>query len=110
LLDRIGGRHDEEIIRFSIEAARADAWRFATELVPLVSDYWPGPIGAKDARVAHLARRILNPGWLSAGLLVIRARESNDVRRNIRVLNRVPGPDLAVVEARVRSAVGPGRR
>jgi hypothetical protein len=103
LLDRIGGRHDEEIIRFSIEVARAEAWRFATELAPLAPDHWPGPIGAKDARVTHLARRILNPGLLSAGLLVIRARESNDVRRNIRVLNRVPGPDLTVIEARVRS-------
>jgi hypothetical protein len=39
---------------------------------------------------------------LTAGLLVIRARESNDVRRNIGVLNRVAGPDLGLVEARVR--------
>jgi hypothetical protein len=103
LLDRIGGRHDDEVIRFSIEVARAEAWRFATELAPLDPDHWPGPIGARDARMARLAGRILNPGWLSVGLLVIRARESNDVRRNIEVLNRVEGPDLAVVEARVRS-------
>jgi hypothetical protein len=54
--------------------------------------------------MARLAGRILNPGWLSVGLLVIRARESNDVRRNIEVLNRVEGPDLAAVEARVREA------
>ncbi len=101
MLDRMGGRHDEEIVRFSIELARTDAWRFAVELAPLVRDHWPGPIGARDARVAHLAKRILNPGWLSTGLLLIRARESNDVARNIEVLSRIEGPDLDVVEARV---------
>jgi hypothetical protein len=102
LLDRIGGRHDDEIIRFSIEIARTEAWRFAVELAPLARDDWSGPIGARDARVVHVARAVLKPGLLTAGLLVIRARESNDVRRNIAVLNRIPGPDLRLVEARVR--------
>jgi Family of unknown function (DUF5995) len=104
LLDGIGGRHDEEVIRFSIEVARAQAWRFATELAPLDPDHWAGPIGAKDARVAHLARRIRNPGWLGVKLLLIRARESNDVARNIRVLRGMTPPDLGEVEARVRQA------
>jgi Family of unknown function (DUF5995) len=102
LLSRIGGRHDEEVVRFSIEVARTEAWRFAVELAALDRDDWAGPIGARDTRVAHLARRVLHPGWLSAGLLVIRARESNDVRRNIRALARVAPPDLRLVEARVR--------
>ena len=102
LLDRIGGRHDDEIIRFSIEVARSEAWRFAVELAPLDPDQWPGPVGARDARIAGLATTVLNPGWLSAGLLLIRARESNDVGRIIEVLNRVEGPDLGRVEARVR--------
>jgi hypothetical protein len=104
LLDRIGGRHDEEVIRFSIEAARTGAWRFAVELAPLAQDHWAGAIRARDARVAHVAQRILKPGWLSAGLLLIRARERRDVRRNIEVLNRVAAPDLRDVEARVRQA------
>ena len=102
LLERIGGRHDEEIVRFSIEVARGEAWRFATELAPLARHDWGGPIGARDARTARLGRVVLNPGLLSAGLLVIRARESNDVRRIIEVLNRVEQPDLQVAEARVR--------
>ncbi len=101
LLGRIGGRHDDEIVRFSIEVARSEAWRFATELAPLSRHHWGGPIGARDARVARLARVVLNPGLLSAGLLVIRARESNDVRRSIEVLNRVEPPNLQVAEARV---------
>jgi hypothetical protein len=102
LLDRIGGHHDDEIIRFSMEVARTEAWRFAVELAPLAHDDWSGPIGARDARIGHVARGVLKPGLLTAGLLIIRARESNDVRRNIEVLARVPGPDLRLVEARVR--------
>ena len=101
LLGRIGGRHDDEVVRFSIEIARSEAWRFATELAPLARHDWGGPIGARDARAARLARVVLNPGLLTSGLLVIRARESSDVRRNIEALNRLPQPDLRVVEARV---------
>ena len=107
LLDRIGGRHDDEIIRFSLETARTAAWRFAVELAPLAVQHWPGPITARDTRVASLTRTILHPGALSAGLLLIRARESNDVRRVIRVLQGVPAPDLAAVDARVRQVSGP---
>jgi hypothetical protein len=109
LLDWIGGRHDEEILRFSIDVARTEAWRFATELAPLPRHDWGGPIGARDARVAHLARMVLNPGLpVTVGLAVIRTGESNDVRRNIEVLNSVEEPDLKTVEARVRQerAVG----
>lgn len=56
LLERIGGRHDDEIVRFSIEMARTEAWRFAVELAPLAPGDWPGPV----ARAT--------PGWpASAG-------------------------------------------
>ena len=100
LLDVIGGRHDEEVIRFSIEVARAQAWRFAVELAALDPGDWAGPIRARDARVAHVARAITNPGLLTAGLLVIRAAERQDVRRNIEVLARTDAPDLTEVAAR----------
>jgi hypothetical protein len=102
LLDRFGGRHDEEIIRFSVQVARSEAWRFATELAPIPLDAWGGPIAARDARAAHLARAVLNPGMVAFGLLLIRGRESDDVPRVIEVLNRVPPPDLEDVERRVR--------
>jgi len=107
LVDRIGGRHDEVIVRFSIEVARTAAWRFAVELAPLARDDWAGPIGARDARAAHLARRVLKPGWLSAGPAGDTGPESNDVRRNIEALSRVTGPDLRLVEARVRQERAP---
>ena len=109
LLDRIGGRHDEEVIRFSIEVARIEAWRFAVELAPLARDQWAGPIRPRDVRVAHVAHAVLKPGWLTVGLLMIRARESNDVRRNIEVLRRVEAPDLGRVEARVQQEHAPTR-
>ena len=102
LLERFGGRHDDELVRFSIEVARTEAWRFATELAPLARDDWGGPIGARDARTARLAKVVLRPGLLTLGLSVIRAGERADVRRNIEVLNRGEQPDLKVVEARVR--------
>ncbi|HEX2700407.1 MAG TPA: DUF5995 family protein [Acidimicrobiales bacterium] len=104
LLDKIGGRHDDEVVRFSIEVARTEAWRFAVELAPLAPGDWPGAISARDAGVARVGRRILDPGLLGAGLLVIRARESNDVPRVIRALTGVTVPSLPQVERRVRLA------
>ncbi|MFA9431678.1 DUF5995 family protein [Egicoccus sp. AB-alg2] len=99
----VGGRREDELVRFSIEVARTQAWWFARELATLPPDQWGGPIGARDAVVTRLARRVLHPGGLlGTGLLVVRARERNDVAHNIRVLGRLPGPDLAVVDARVR--------
>lgn len=103
-LARLGGRHDDELIRFSIEVARTQAWRFAVELAPLDPAHWPGPIGARDARVARVAGDILRPGLLSLVLLVIRSREQTDVRANIRALQAVEAPSLAAVETRVRQA------
>jgi hypothetical protein len=103
LADRAGGRTQDQIVRFSIEAARTGAWRFATELAPLPRDQWPGPVAARDARVARVGTTILRPGgWPSAALLVVRLRESDDVARAIDVLMGVPAADLAAIERRVR--------
>lgn len=104
LLDRIGGRHDDEVVSFSIEAARIEAWKFATELAPLAPADWAAPIAAHDAVVARVGARILNPYLLAGALFVIRARESNDVAKVIRVLCGAPTPNLAVVEQRVQTA------
>lgn len=102
LLDRLGGRHDDEVIRFSIEKARAGAWAFATELAPLDPSAWPGPIRTRDARVSRVARMVLSPGFpLELGLVAVRACERSDVRRTIDVLAEVEAPSLAAVEARV---------
>ena len=44
LLDWIGGRHDEVIVRFSIEVARTEAWRFRCGIGPPCS----GRLGGTD--------------------------------------------------------------
>jgi hypothetical protein len=103
LLDGIGGRNQDEVVRFSLVVARTEAWRFATELAPLAVDQWAGPIRARDARVDRLAGVVLEPGALRAGLFAIRLRESNDVARVIRLLAATPGPSLSHVERAVTS-------
>lgn len=101
LLDRVGGRKADEIVRFSLGIARDEAWRFATDLAPLTRDLWRAPVELKDREASVLGRRLLHPGWLlSAALWVIRARESSDARRVIEVLNQVAPPSLEEVEAR----------
>lgn len=98
LLDKFGGRHDDEIIKFSIGRARTGAWRFATQLAGLPEEAWAGRIADQDRCVAVVARTVLRPGPLSAGLLLIRAAESNDVSRNLDALAVVPEPPLPRIE------------
>jgi hypothetical protein len=90
LLDHVGGRTDEAVVNFSIDRARAHAWRVAQRLAPLTPAHWPAEMARLDREVAFLGHLIKQPlGWgLRAGLLVIRARESNDVARVIEVLNQ----------------------
>lgn len=109
IVDRLGGRHDDAVINFSLVVARREAWRFATELAAIPDDQLDGPIRARDAQVAALAERVLHPGPLSALLLPVRLREGNDVRRGIEILASVSAPALDDVEARVRdgSRAGP---
>lgn len=105
VLDLLGGRSDDMLVRFSIEVARTKAWRFASELATLPPDQRAGPIRARDAIVARVGWRLLNPGVaLSGALLPVRLRERDDVADNIAVLGGVEPPDLDRVEARVRSA------
>ena len=80
LLDRIGGRAEEHVVRFSIDVARDEAWRFARELAPLAPIDQAKAIARVDRATAHLGRVIRRPGlFLPLGLLLIRSRESNDI-------------------------------
>jgi hypothetical protein len=86
VLDHIGGRTDEMIVNFSIDAARDHAWAVAQKLAPLPPDQW-GPVLTKlDRDVEELGRIIKHPGLLSVGLLIIRLRESNNIPKVIDVL------------------------
>jgi hypothetical protein len=86
-LDRIGGRTDQAVVRFSIEIARRQAWALAEQLAVARPDQWAGIIESRDRATAGFTRPILHPGpQLSSGLLLIRLRESNDVPDVIDVL------------------------
>lgn len=80
-LERFGGRTDDELIRFSLNVARAKAWQMALDLAAA-----PDP-GSRTAIITHydqatalLASVIRWPGPLTrAGMLAIRVREVSDV-------------------------------
>lgn len=106
LLDVAGGRSDEQVLRFSIETARTEAWHFAVELAALSGDERSGPVAVRDRRVAGLGRAVLRPGLLTPVLWLVRLAESDDVRHNVDVLAQVEGPALDDVEQRVTERRG----
>jgi len=89
LLDRIGGKTDEAIINFSLDKARAQAWRVAQRLAALNPDQWGPELNQLDREASVIGHLVRDPGfWLSTGLLVIRLRESNDIPKIIDVLSQ----------------------
>lgn len=103
LIEWLRVRHDDVLLRFSLEAARAHAWWFATELDGLEPEQWAGSIKSRDQRIAALGRRVAHPGWLSAVLLPIRLRENGDAAAVIEVLRAAEPVDVAGLEARLRT-------
>jgi hypothetical protein len=94
LADRMGARHDEAVIRFSLRRARAQAWSLAERLVVLPVGEWPSEIDRTDRAVARIGHRILHPGAaLSAALMVVRLREPWRAGHAIDAIERQePGP------------------
>jgi hypothetical protein len=90
LLDRIGGRTDEVIIKFSLKKARAAAWRVAQRLASLSPEQQKAEVDKLDEDVETLAYRLVsNPGvFISLVLWVIRLAESHDVAKVIDTLMR----------------------
>lgn len=88
LLDKIGGRSEQQVIKFSIDVARDEAWKLAESLAPLPEDQWQSVITARDDWTAGFGAFVLRPGWLlPIGLLVVRLRETNDVNKVIDALS-----------------------
>ena len=76
LVDDVGGRADRAVVNFSIARARAQAWRFATELAPMDRATAERRIADQDIVVGRLAQRVLRPGLIaSTGLLGLRVTE-----------------------------------
>jgi len=89
LLDHVDPKVDQDIVNFSMEKARAAAWRVAERLAPVPPDQWDREIARLDLEVTLLGRLVRRPigTLINLGLLVIRARATSDVSRVIAVLN-----------------------
>ena len=91
LLERVGGRTEDAIIKWSIEAARDAAWLLATELAPDPPVDQARPVAIRDDITEGLGKVITRPGiLLPLALLVIRSREPNDVNQVTRFLLESP--------------------
>ncbi|MDQ3803262.1 MAG: DUF5995 family protein [Acidobacteriota bacterium] len=88
VLDRAGCRTDEEVMNFSINKARAQAWAAAERLARLDgADDRRREIEALDLHAALRARLIRHPGLtFSAANLVVRLSERGDVAQIINAL------------------------
>lgn len=105
LLAAVGGRKDDALVNFNMRVARTVAWDVATKLAPIVPGDQRPHIDAIDLAAALFGRCILSPPPLTtAGLLVIRGRETSSVARVIDVLADVhPLPvDQGAIDLTVR--------
>jgi hypothetical protein len=90
LVDKIGGQGDETLIRFSLVAARRQAWSVATRLSALTGAARDDAITSVDTVAATVADAVEHPGLgASAVLLAVRARERAAPAEVIRVLRSV---------------------
>lgn len=88
LLDKIAGKTDDAIINFSIEKARACAWRAALDLARLGTDDRKAKIAGLDRDVALFARLILRPGPVSSVVTrIVRIRERGSIPEIIELLS-----------------------
>lgn len=87
LLDRVGGRTDEQLCAFALGAARRLAWRMAEQLAVSTPKQFDQAVVVHDRLVAGLGRGLYFPGFqLGTALLIIRLRELDDVPRVIEAL------------------------
>jgi hypothetical protein len=76
LADRIGDRNDESLIRFSLRAARNQAWNVATRLAPLTGSALDNAITGVDATATSVGHLVAHPGLFASTLLLpVRSRE-----------------------------------
>jgi len=92
LLGSIDPKADTAIVNFSMDKARACAWNVATRLAAINPNQWKPHLDLLDIEVTLLANLVRYPIGLifKLGLVVIRARESNNVARVIEVLCQTP--------------------
>jgi hypothetical protein len=87
LLDRVGGRTDEQICSFCLGGSRDLAWLWAQRFAGLNSSHLPREVDLLDRTVAVLTEPIRRPGpALATALALVRARETSDVGRVVAAL------------------------
>ncbi|OIK10340.1 hypothetical protein BIV60_21570 [Bacillus sp. MUM 116] len=88
-LDRIDQNSSKAIINFSLVKARNYAWDFALKLAAAKETDWEQLIKVRNDEIATIGKKVAYPGnWLlKTGLWVIRLRESNNIGRNMDLLN-----------------------
>jgi hypothetical protein len=80
LLEKIGGKDAAEVLNFSMDAARQDAWINAVILAHQTPALQALTIEALDGKVSFLGRLIANPtGVVGKAVELIRLTESDDV-------------------------------
>jgi hypothetical protein len=90
LLEKIGGKDAAEVLNFSIDAARDDAWAHAVILAHQGPALQALTIEALDGKVSFLGRLIANPGGLvGKAVELIHLSESTDVPAVIDALNSI---------------------
>ncbi|HXO29250.1 MAG TPA: DUF5995 family protein [Thermoanaerobaculia bacterium] len=94
LLDQVGGRDETQVLDFSIDAAREDAWNHAVILAHLPQPVWPPAVAALDAKVTFLGKLIADPGGLAGKAVeMIRLTESLERASVIDALDSLDGAD-----------------
>jgi hypothetical protein len=84
------GGGDETMIRFSLAAARRQAWSVARRLAPMTGTERERAVEAVDATAARVARAVEHPGIpASAALLLVRVRERSRPGEVMRLLAAV---------------------
>lgn len=93
VLDRVGGRHEDELLSFSFGQARTQAWRQAVILSHLDGGPRQDAVELLDRKVELLGRIIDAPGGiLGRSLEVVGFAESDDVGAIIDALRAVVPP------------------
>lgn len=87
LLDRLGGRTDTTVVRFSLVRARKAAWHTAQRLAPMGVPERDAAIVALDRDIHGLSKLVTRgPVLVNVGAFVVRLRERSNVRQVIDVL------------------------
>ncbi|HET9624358.1 MAG TPA: DUF5995 family protein [Kofleriaceae bacterium] len=93
LLDEVGASFEDEIVNFSMTAARDDAWRHAELLAFQPSAQQAQTIEVLDDKALFLGRLVADPGRiLTAVLDAVHLGESKDTAAIITALNAIVSP------------------